>query len=69
MINETTLSPSLRHELAIVTATGLYNDPGLFLADAVRTFLAARPDLREAMACTMYRVARSPWAAPPNGAA
>jgi len=54
MINETTLSPSLRHELAVVTATGLYNDPELFLADAVRTFLAARPDLREAMACTMY---------------
>lgn len=54
MISETTLSPGLRHELAIVTATGLYSDPERFLADAVRTFLAARPDLREAMACTMY---------------
>jgi len=54
MIPETVLSPDLRHELEVVTATGLYDDPGSFLADAVRTFLAARPDLREAMACTMY---------------
>lgn len=54
MIPEITFSPSLRQELAVVTATGLYDDPELFLADAVRTFLAARPDLREAMACTMY---------------
>ncbi|MBM4461504.1 MAG: hypothetical protein FJ011_27735 [Chloroflexi bacterium] len=54
MMRETTLSPGLRQELAVVTATGLYSDPEWFLADAVRTFLAARPDLREAMACTMY---------------
>lgn len=54
MITNTTLSPGLRQELAVVTATGLYSDPERFLADAVRTFLAARPDLREAMACTMY---------------
>ena len=54
MIPETTLSPGLRQELAAVTATGLYDDPELFLVDAVRTFLAARPDLREAMACKMY---------------
>ncbi len=54
MIPETTLSPGLHQELAVVTATGLYSDPERFLADAVRTFLAARPDLREAMACTMY---------------
>ena len=69
MIPETTLSPGLRQELAVVTATGLYSDPELFLADAVRTFLAARPDLREAMACTMYRAVRSRWAARSNGAA
>lgn len=54
MIPKTTLLPGLHHELEIVTATGLYDDPEKFLADAVRTFLAARPDLREAMACAMY---------------
>ena len=54
MIPETTFSPGLRQELAVVTATGLYDDPEIFLTDAVRTFLAARPDLREAMACTLY---------------
>ncbi len=54
MISETVLSPDLRRELAVVTETGLYDDLERFLADAVRTFLAARPDLREAMACRMY---------------
>ncbi len=48
------LSPDLRSELAAVTAAGLYRDEGAFLADAVRTFLAARPDLREAVACQRY---------------
>lgn len=54
MIPETTLLPDLRQTLSVVSETGLYSDPELFLADAVRTFLAARPDLREAMACAMY---------------
>ena len=48
------LSPDLRSELAAITAAGLYRDEGAFLADAVRTFLAARPDLREAVACQRY---------------
>jgi hypothetical protein len=69
MISEITLSPGLRQEWAVVTATGLYRDPERFLADAVRTFLAARPDLREAMACPMYaRAAKSRWVARSNGA-
>jgi len=49
-----TLSPGLQEELAAVTATGLYESPEAFLADAVRTLLAARPDLREAIACKLY---------------
>jgi predicted HTH domain antitoxin len=48
------LSPDLRSEVAAVKAAGIYRDEDAFLADAVRTFLAARPDLREAVACQRY---------------
>ena len=54
MLESTVLPPILREELSVVTAIGLYEDEGTFLADAVRTFLAARPDLREAIACKLY---------------
>ena len=54
MLDTIVLSPDLRSELAAVTAAGLYRDEGAFLADAVRTFLAARPDLREAVACQRF---------------
>jgi len=48
-----------REELAAVTATDStatdsYENEEAFLTDAVRTFLAACPDLREAMACKLY---------------
>ncbi len=49
-----TLSPSLRDELAAATEAGLYDSEEAFLADAVRTFVAARPDVREALACKLY---------------
>lgn len=48
------LSPGLAQELAVLTETGLYDSQEAFIADAVRTFLAARPDLREAIACKLY---------------
>jgi predicted HTH domain antitoxin len=48
------LSPGLRDELIALTEAGLYNSEEAFVADAVRTFLAARPDLREAIACRLY---------------
>lgn len=48
------LSPMLQEELIALTETGLYDSQEAFLADAVRTFLAARPDLREAIACKLY---------------
>ena len=48
------LSPGLRDELIAVTEAGLYDSEEAFVADAVRTFLAARPDLREAIACRLY---------------
>src|SRR5215212_9495049 len=44
----------LEEELAAVTETGLYKSEEAFLRDAVNTFLAARPDVREAVACRLY---------------
>jgi predicted HTH domain antitoxin len=44
----------LDEELAAVTETGLYTSREAFLTDAVNTFLAARPDLRETVACHLY---------------
>jgi len=37
-----------------VVDAGLYDNEESFLADAVRTLLAARPDLRETIACKLY---------------
>lgn len=44
----------LDEEVAAATETGLYESREAFLADAVHTLLAARPDLREAVACRLY---------------
>jgi predicted HTH domain antitoxin len=44
----------LDEELTAVTETGLYESREAFLKDAVNTLLAARPDLREAIACRLY---------------
>lgn len=44
----------LEEELAAVTETGLYKSEEAFLRDAVNTLLAARPDIREAVACRLY---------------
>jgi predicted HTH domain antitoxin len=49
-----TLSPTLEEEVAAVIDSGLYDNVETFLADAVRTLLAARPDLREAIACNLF---------------
>jgi predicted HTH domain antitoxin len=54
MLNVITLSPRLRDELDALTETGLYDDEEAFIADAIRTLLAARPDLREAIACKLF---------------
>jgi predicted HTH domain antitoxin len=45
----------MEEELAAVAETGLYGSREDFLADAVETLLAARPDLREAVACQLYQ--------------
>jgi predicted HTH domain antitoxin len=44
----------LEAELEAVTETGLYDSRESFLSDAVHTLFAARPDLREAVACRLY---------------
>jgi predicted HTH domain antitoxin len=48
------LPPLLREEVAIIPETGLYANESEFLAEAVRTLLAARSDLRVALACKLY---------------
>lgn len=44
----------LEAELEAVTETGLYESREAFLSDAVQTLFAARPDLRETVACRLY---------------
>ena len=51
-----TLDP--REEVTALTETGLSADEESVLADALRTFLAARPDLRVAAACRLYEKGR-----------
>lgn len=53
------LPPSLHDEVSAVIDSGLYASEESFVTDAVRTLLAARPDLREAVACKMYE--RGDW--------
>lgn len=47
-------SLELDEELTAVAETGLYESREAFLSDAVHTLLAARPDVREAVACRLY---------------
>lgn len=54
VIPDISLSHHLKDEVAAVVDAGLYDSEEKFLADAVRTLLAARPDLREAIACKPY---------------
>jgi predicted HTH domain antitoxin len=46
----------LEEVLAAVAETGLYKSRETFLMDAVNTLLAARPDIREAVACQLYKM-------------
>ena len=48
----------LREELAALTETGLYPNEESILADAVRTFFAARPDLKRAVGTRLYQKGR-----------
>lgn len=44
----------LREQLVAAREAGLYTSEAEFVADAVRTLFAARPDLRLAAACRLY---------------
>lgn len=48
----------LQEELAALTETGLYPDKESIVADALRTFFAARPDLRVAVGLRLYETGR-----------
>jgi len=50
-----TLPETLRAELGAVVETGYYDSVSEFLRDAMRTILAARKDLRIAIACVLYK--------------
>lgn len=44
----------LQEQVAAAQETGLYASEGELIADALRTFLAARPDVRLTTACRLY---------------
>src|SRR3990172_8514737 len=44
----------IQEEVYAAADTGLYDSAGEFMADAIRTLLAARPDVRVAMSCALY---------------
>ena len=46
--------PFLREQMAAAREAGFYDSEADLVTDAVRTLLAARPDLRLATACRMY---------------
>ena len=48
------LPPALREEVSVVPETGLYASESEFVAEAIRTLLAARPDVRLSIACKLY---------------
>lgn len=49
-----TLPPLMKKELDVVASTGYYDNKSEFIRDAIRTLLAARRDVRYALACALY---------------
>ena len=49
-----TLPPLMKKELDVVASTGYYDNKSEFIRDAIRTLLAARRDVRSALACALY---------------
>jgi predicted HTH domain antitoxin len=46
----------IEKEIKIIPSTGLYKSGDEFLEDAVNTLLAARKDVRVAIACELYKL-------------
>ena len=53
-LDDLSLTTLLEDELSAVVESGFYTDTETFLTDAIRTLLAARPELRIAVACKLY---------------
>jgi predicted HTH domain antitoxin len=49
-----TLPSVFREEILVAPETGLYASESEFVAEAIRTLLAARPDVRLSIACKLY---------------
>jgi len=45
----------MKKELKVISSTGLYRDEEEFVKEAISTLLAARKDLRVAIACELYK--------------
>lgn len=45
----------MKKELKVISKTGLYRDEEEFVKEAINTLLAARKDLRVAIACELYK--------------
>jgi len=45
----------MKKELKVIPDTGLYKDEEEFVKEAINTLLAARKDLRVAIACELYK--------------
>jgi len=45
----------IKKEIQVVSRTGLYKSEDEFIGEAINTLLAARKDLRIAIACELYR--------------
>lgn len=48
-------TPLTEKEISYIPKTGFYKSEEEFLADAFRTLLSARKDLRESLACLLYK--------------
>lgn len=46
----------IEKEIKIIPSTGLYKSGDEFLKDAINTLLAARKDVRVAIACELYKL-------------
>lgn len=53
-----TLPADLQDEVEALTELGLYGSEMSVVADALRTFFSARPDLRVPVACRLYEKGR-----------
>ncbi|MCP3960146.1 MAG: hypothetical protein GY719_20060 [bacterium] len=49
------LPTDLEEQVSALAQSGVYESPDAIVRDALQTLLAARPDLRETVACILYQ--------------